>query len=306
MRVYLNDEEMDVHLQEEQTASEVIAALHRFLTQGHFGLSKVLINENDILYSHGWETILIKDIKKISLSASPCSTMRQESLTTILAWCQAAYEISSAYLAKKASNSEILGLFSKYPSLDPYFNFLCEFDPSPTRMLDREHRSTLNFHIGNCTKENGTFNPEAVAAFSSCVQGLVTLCKDRLKELLQPVKEARSTAQLALKLLGGIKDAGILLQTNQEKEAFNSIYAFSEVLSKLLRLFWIMTEQGDADGTKHAVPDLKAWNNDAELCFSNILEAMSTQDTVMLGDLLEYELPPLVEKLTGFVPAAGA
>jgi len=306
MQVFVNDNEIPVDLQGERTASDVVRGLHDWLQKEGFGATSISVNGTEVLSKSGWDDFGVADIAEVRISGGRLIPLRRSCLELVEIWSQRFHETLEAHGEAKGSISNVMKAIGDYAELDGAFNFLSSYDPSPMRLIERETRINLDRSIASCINDDGLFNAQNIPALAGSVYGLMIICRDRIKEIDHPISEAHTTALLAEGLLGDLSSVGTLLQVGQEKEAFSKIFTFSEVLTKLLRLFWIMTEQGDDKGTLQDVPDLRAWNDEAQQCLSQILEAMHAGDSVLIGDLLEYELPPLVERLVAMVPATEA
>jgi len=132
---------------------------------------------------------------------------------------------------------------------------------------------------------------------------MVVLTRDRLNEVADPDRDARSTVLILQNMLADLSMVSTRILTGKGKEAFDTILRFSELMSKLIRLFWLMIEAQKPD---EALPfsrdELKGWTATVNETLSQITEALDSQDTVLLGDILEYELPQHIERLMTLIP----
>jgi hypothetical protein len=303
MRVFVNEQEVNISLQGENNAREVVNGLLAWLAQEGFGATAISIHGNDILFIHDWPNIPLQDLGDIHVQAAPIHPLRIASIQQLTIWAEALHKALENVSQGHGSISTVLSLIGEYESIQGPLAFLALYDSAPHRLLGSELKHRLDNHIADCTREDGSFNADELPDFAGTVYNLAVVCRDRYREMESPQTELQRTAIAIQGLTSDLGSIGTLLQTGQAKEAFTRIYTFSEILSKLLRLFWIASEQGDIHGKTIEIADLSCWNTEASDCLQEIQNAIHSQDTVMLGDLLEYEVPPLVQKVLELIPA---
>lgn len=301
MDVYINDEKIDFSLQGESTAGEVIRGLHAWLGTEGFGAFLILINDQDILNEPFWTSMPVASIDSVRLASAPLSQLRKDCVLSLGTWTRDVHAVLENLSNKKGSVSDLLSLIAHFPDQESSLAFLTEYDPAPVRMLDHTVRNVLRQHIADLGRDDGSFNSESLPAFASTIWQLSMILGERSREIDAPLVELQKTASAIHELMGDLGSVGVMLQTGREKDAYSRIFAFSEVLGKTIRLFWLLAETGTPETTV-STNDLRSWNEDASRCLEGIREAMDHTDTVMLGDLLEYELPPVVEQLLALIP----
>jgi hypothetical protein len=87
-----------------------------------------------------------------------------------------------------------------------------------------------------------------------------------------------------------LEDLPLALQTGRDKEAAGSIAAFSLAAEKLLSLLPYLKNSGKA------LP-LERFSGDFHDKLKEFLAACEAEDTILMGDLAEYELAPLLKTL---------
>lgn len=301
MDVYINDEKIDFSLQGESTAGDVVKGIHTWLGTVGFGAFAIHINHGDILLDPYWSSMPVASIDTIHISSAPLTSLRRDCVQSLATWSAGVHGALESLSHGKGSVSTLLGLIGQYPEQEASLAFLTEYDPAPVRMLDHSVWSVLRQHIADLGRDDGSFNSESLPGFAPMVWQLSMILTERMREIDSPLAELQKTARAIKELMGDLGSVGIMLQTGKEKEAYNRIFTFSEVLGKIIRLFWLIAEN-KTQGVAVSSDELKSWNQDAARCLEGIREAMDHADTVMIGDLLEYELPPVVEQLLSLIP----
>ena len=112
----------------------------------------------------------------------------------------------------------------------------------------------------------------------------------RLQELQDP-KAALKTLSGALAVcIEEVSEISILLQTGKDRQAMDTIVRFSELSQNLVRLVASVFPE-------NSNKDLEAVYQELNGVLSELLEAFEAKDTVLIGDLMEYEIAPRLERL---------
>jgi hypothetical protein len=95
-----------------------------------------------------------------------------------------------------------------------------------------------------------------------------------------------------------MEELSLDIQTGKDQRAAETIQLFSRTGEKLFRIFFILKSEGLSLDT-FVVDGLPARNFMAEFnaALSEISAAYKNRDTVLVGDLSEYELAPRLLKL---------
>ena len=109
------------------------------------------------------------------------------------------------------------------------------------------------------------------------VDAVLSNVQSRLSEVLRPEEELRVTAGMLSRTLPEVAEVAILLQQGRDEEAMQRIVRFTELAGKYIRL------RGDDE-----IEDLHGPLNE-------LVDALDNNDTVLIGDLLEYEVAPRFE-----------
>jgi len=131
------------------------------------------------------------------------------------------------------------------------------------------------------------------------INQIKTIFHNRIRELANPLREVLLTARLLKSSIFEISDVSVLLQTGKDRQAMNVIIKFSELSQKIIRLYPILKDYGILNekdlsiGNKNFTDFYQNLNS----ILSELLKAFEANDSVLIGDLLEYEIAPQLEEL---------
>ena len=124
------------------------------------------------------------------------------------------------------------------------------------------------------------------------------LVEERLRELEDPAGEIENMEKPISEIIRRMEGLPLDVQTGKDGRAAETIRLFSQMSEKLIRILQVFKYRGlliDSfliDG----VPS-KEFLNDFSAILGELCTAYGNQDTVLVGDLVEYELAPRLLKL---------
>lgn len=124
------------------------------------------------------------------------------------------------------------------------------------------------------------------------LRNLKLLLSGRIQEARDPKKEAIAVARLLSLARRGIENVSVLLQTGKDGEAMQNILSYTELVLKAVRL--ISFTSSDA-------AEIEDFCRELNRLLEELAEAFSLKDSVLIGDLLEYELAPRTDKIIEFL-----
>jgi hypothetical protein len=110
----------------------------------------------------------------------------------------------------------------------------------------------------------------------------------RLQELEDPRAALKSLSGALAVCIEEISEVSILLQTGKDRQAMDTIVRFSELSQNLVRLVSSISPESE---------DLQGFYRELGGVLSELLEAFESKDSVLIGDLMEYEVAPRLEHL---------
>ncbi|MDR3247438.1 MAG: hypothetical protein LBT39_01515 [Treponema sp.] len=122
---------------------------------------------------------------------------------------------------------------------------------------------------------------------------LRTILEERLRELETPQGELGTMGPLVEALVERLKDLPLDIQTGKDARAAETMGLFSALAEKLIRLFNLLRIEGlspenlNVDGVA-----VQTYIKDLDVTLKDLVRAYEDRDTVLVGDLAEYELAP--------------
>jgi hypothetical protein len=169
---------------------------------------------------------------------------------------------------------------SEYESLDfaqkqGYGNL---WEAMPAASLIKEHSMAL---YGEIIK---TFSGEGLN-----VPALSALIDERLREIENPSAELSRIGMLVTEVSGRMEELPLDIQTGKDRRASETVQLFSGLAEKIFRIYYLLEMHGLMPN------DIKIDEFNAVL--KEMLAAYKNNDSVLVGDMAEYELAPRLREL---------
>ena len=291
MEIFINEDKIDFQLEEEKFLEEVVAGLNSWAAGSGVRIQDITYDNQS--YSHSDSTcrkVPVDDVSVLTVNVKSMLEIHQDNLHLLYQY------ISLLLKSIEAKNSKLTAELKT--EADPIIKLLAEF-------LDESYGSTDSVH-GRLNSFISELNPEILDEKSEVTDGLIKqltalkiVLNERISELTNPIGELKKTTNALQLSLGEINDISILLQSGKDREALNIIIKFSELSQKTLRLYPILKNTGIINIENIIIDDknLSEYYNDLNSILSELIEAFTANDSVLIGDLLEYEVAPRLESL---------
>jgi hypothetical protein len=112
------------------------------------------------------------------------------------------------------------------------------------------------------------------------------LITERIRELQDPVSEIKASSPAITEIAKRLEDLPLDVQTGKDARAAETIALFSGVTEKLFRLLYILRRCGVA------VESMGVFLDEFGSAVKELHSAYANKDTVLVGDLAEYEMAP--------------
>jgi hypothetical protein len=187
--------------------------------------------------------------------------------------------------AMNAGNSEAAReILEEYPfvrgSLAIHLTDLFASEPSPARALDAYRLLLL--------ENKADAAAEAKKEASDFVGLVIRVLLDRMQEMKNPTRESFAVVHLLRSAKSSVENVAVLLQTGRDREAMQTVLSFIEIVLKALR---ILGYRGKEDG------EVEEFCREFNKVLNDLTGAFSLKDSVLIGDLLEYEISPRIDRL---------
>lgn len=297
MDIYLNGQRLDYDLETERTLGEVSAGVQAWLAGGDLCVSGLTVDGRPLppgAAESDWGRISVETVLRLDIAVTPISVSRLSAL-------RATAEYLEVFIkALEGRDERLLGdLSSGYPAMVESVRTL--ISPQPGEPL-YERLLVLDRHLAGNTPEGITAWPAGTAQEAlDAAGGISAVVAEKIREWDDPRGALAGVRGSLERAIRDATDVSVLLQTGREREAMARVVTFTQLAQSLLAIV-----QRILDGSGLPIPlvgeqTLEIYGADLNRVLKELLEAIDAHDTVLIGDLLEYEVAPRILRLTAAV-----
>lgn len=139
-------------------------------------------------------------------------------------------------------------------------------------------------------------DPEKSKQILSAIDDIISVLKQHQRKMINEEKADKNPISIAKKLADlahNLDDVALQLQTGRDQSAMATII----LLTELLHNFYHILEDSSNEENIVISEEFGATLSQIKEILSQMEEAMKVNDSVLIGDLLEYELKPQLETL---------
>ncbi len=293
MDIRINDQNLDFTIEKNETLGDVIKDIEAWLDGSDLVLYSVKHEDQDLLSQpyEQWAKTPHSEVGTLNVMVKHTRELTVLNLRTILEYLDLLKQ------ATAAGKEELLGeLFSGFPAL---MESARKHFPNPDTTLQALIALFLHADAEEVLGWPEEKMQQAVKLID-LVSGNVSF---RLQELQDP-RAALETLSEDLKIcIEEISEISILLQTGKDRQAMDTMVRFSELSQSLVRLVASVLANSADPGKQVTVGGrgLQDFYRDLNRILTELLEAFHANDSVLIGDLMEYEVAPRLEQLRTFL-----
>ena len=262
MKIIIDGKPLDITLEAEKTLSDILAALESWFTGSGLVLSGIALNGQKLSgkeLNAGVFDTAVETISELALYTSSISELCLEAL----------YAAQEMLEAAKQANADEKNNFLQTWKESAGAAFLYTREPEIYKKITE------------------TFEGKTTTT-------LETTIKERRQELEQPETEFISLGSCVQEIKKRLESFALDMQMGHDKSARDTIADFSALCSKLLRLIPILRCSGIVF-EQLQLPD--GFFEEFNAALKEFFDAYENGDTVLSGDLAEYEVAPRMEAL---------
>ena len=288
MKIFINLDEIDFTFENEKTLGDIYNSIESWLTPQGFSITEMNLSEKEyfITDKEEWENIPFTGREEIHFTALTLPQLKAQNLKTL-------YEYTLMFQKSlKEGNLVLLNeLLNEYQYIEGSFEILLD-----------DSNNTIKNHMQNLLSTNG-FLPDGDRTeqnVKNILEGFIMLgavIQGRIEELEDPAKAGNETYDTIQSLLPQMEEVSLMLQTGKDKQAMEIIIRFSELFQKLLRIYTNIPEEQIEQKQRNII---KKDISEMSKVLKELAEAFSNEDSVLLGDLMEYEIMPRMEEFPRF------
>ena len=266
MDIFLNGKTADITLDTEKNLGEVISGIEQWIAPSGSRIKKICVNDKDVPEDELTRAfqINIGDVGKLDISVSPWRELAAEAFQFLYDTC---------LLYEKAAFDERKQIFAGWQK------------SSAARFLTSD---IPDMYILACHTMSG----EGLALQEFC-----SLIEERLRETVDPDQEISNCETQVKMIAERLEEFPLDMQTGKDQRASETIQAFSRLGEKLFRILFIHKSEGLSMDT-FVIDDLPArtFIEEFNTALTELSSTYESRDTVLAGDITEYELAPRLLK----------
>jgi hypothetical protein len=279
MEIKINGKPADIKADSEKTIGEIMAALEGWLVNSGHRLSGLAIDGQEIDSSSLAKAFAeeIDNVKVLDISTTSIAQLAAASLLNLL-----------------ADVEEFEGI-----SFDKRNDFYQNWKERPQSLFMAEQMPDL-MEIFVSTFITGALEAGV----------LRSITEERLREVEAPVHEIKSLENILEETCLSLVDLPLDIQTGKDAKAARTIQVFTGLTEKIFRVLNQLNLQGYIKN-RDVYDIISRLINDFNVPARELVQAYENNDTVLIGDLAEYEMAPRLREIynaiTGGIDAgAGA
>lgn len=281
MEIKINGQTADISLENEKTLAEVLSSLNKWIENSGLRLSGISVN-GKVIDENSIENEIKREIDTVNVLDIETKPLADFYAMSLLSLLDDMIEYESLNFEEKNK-------------------FLENWKESAEAKFSNEQMPDLYLLYVNTFSGSGL----------SC-GNLRSLTEERLREVREPAEEMARLKQAIDDICTRLVDLPLDIQTGKDKRASETIQFFSGITEKIFRIFKQLGIQGyikkTLDTEEAALSKLIEGFGQM---VKEFLEAYEKHDSVLVGDIAEYEIAPgLLELYNTLVnsslePAAG-
>ena len=264
MEIRINGQAADITPENEKTIGEILSSLDLWLTNLGHSISGLVID------GKAADTTRLDEI----------FSMETRGVKILDIYASSAAELTAAALLN------LLGDIDEFEELkfEDKNNFVNSWEQKAQAKFIKENMPELFSIYIDLFKHGGV----------SC-QTLRSITEERLREASDPVNEFSKIEPLVNETCVRLVDLPLDIQTGKDGRAAETIQIFSDITEKILRITKQLNLQGYLDHSDEKI--FTQLIGDFSNVLRDLLDAYERHDSVLVGDLSEYEAAPKLQEL---------
>jgi hypothetical protein len=298
VRLTINGEQVEYSLENEKTLGDVVRGVQAWLAEAGFHVTGMTADAHDLFHETPaqWSPIEVDAVKALAVSAAHTGDMKIAHWRTVERWLSMLEEEARAAGARAdgagsagAPGETITELLADLPATlegmraNPFL--------PPGSAAGSRFEAVF---AGHAAAAVAAWPPARLREAAEATADLRQLVSRRLADASAPVESLKRCAAGIRESMARLPEVSVLLQTGRDKAAMEIVIAFADVVQSLLGLLPFL--RPDAHRGK-LLGELTPFLRD-------LVAAFDARDSVLIGDLLEYEIAPRIERLAPVLEGA--
>ncbi|MDR1933277.1 MAG: hypothetical protein LBQ57_10720 [Spirochaetales bacterium] len=279
MKIFINGEALSFSLEKEKSLFDIYQALSGWAGTQGARITGLAVNgrDMDMSLSGEWGGIALDSVRTVEVRAIREENTRICGLSVIRE-----YLIILTKALEADEERAVREILKEYPYIRTGLELHVKDIFADTGGRHFESDAIL------LEQRDSPFTSAEKQSILSYVRAVSLIVQDRLQEIEEPEKEAAAVARLLLAAKPGLENVPVLLQSGKDREAMQSILSYTELTLKAIRILAQRTEGRE---------DSNDFCKDLNGILNELRDAFEARDSVLIGDLFEYEIAPRTDRL---------
>jgi hypothetical protein len=281
VEIFVNGESVSFSLEKENNLFDIYRSLAGWAETQGLEITDIQVNGNAMNPPEAgeWTAVPLDAIQTVALSAVSRQDRSRRELSVILEYF--ALLEQTLREEKEAALREVL---EEYPYVHESLKFYARDIFAPSAEESRGSGELILRRLG----EKEPFTQAEKDSLLEFVRTAGRIIKERLEEIAESGKEASAVAALLLAAKPSIENVPVLLQSGKDREAMRSILSYTELALKAARILSKKSEEAAEVGD---------FCRELNGVLTELADAFRARDSVLIGDLFEYEIAPRTDRL---------
>jgi hypothetical protein len=262
MNIFINEKPAEIALDTEKTLADVMTGIELWISPTGNRIQRICVDDRDIAGDALAEAFAldIKDIGKLDVFIRSWRELAAEALGILHETC---------------------GFFGK-----------AAFDERGPIFEAWRESAAARFLQSDIPDVWGLAN-RAMSGEGLLFSELALIVEERLREIVDPWQEINEAGSQVEMVAARMEEFPLDMQTGKDRRAAETVQLFSQIGEKLFRVFFIYKSEGLSMET-FLIGDLPArvFIEEFNAALRELSLAYESRDTVLAGDIAEYELAP--------------
>ncbi|MBN2652259.1 MAG: hypothetical protein JXR63_07745 [Spirochaetales bacterium] len=282
MQIYFNNELVDYSVEEEKNLIDIIKNTISFLDDHNLVTAEIIVNGNSYIpqANEAFDNMSIEEIEKINFKLISKSDYKLAELSYLK---EAVLDILTAIGEEDKKTLINFNYNSTVDDIELFLNIKCE---------------DLLTLIDETQVFKGNLANEKLPLLINIFNFIVEIINKRIHEMQNPEDEFNHALSSLSAMIPEIEQISIQMQTGESTKAINTILKFVEDTEKCVRL---SSEVKKSNAYQNKSVDLKDFFTNLNVKLLELVEAFKNEDSILIGDIFEYEISPVLEQITKII-----
>jgi hypothetical protein len=295
VQLTINGEEVSYSIESERTLGEIVHGVRAWLAAAGFIITGLQADDRDILEPHAssWSGTSLDAVKTLGVTAMHTGEMKVAHWRTVEKWLAMLEEELGKAPSEMVPEPDSRGLLEVLLEGLPQTLEGFAANPFLPPGSDAGKRFESTF-AGQAAPAVRSWAPETRRQAVALIQLLRSLVLSRIHDATHPREALSRCAGLLRGSMVELKEVSLLLQTGRDKSAMDIVIRFTDTVQSLMDILPFL------------IPDTERTRLLVELTpvLRELVAAFGSRDSVLIGDLLEYEVAPRMEKIVPLLEKA--